>query len=166
MGTKNVFSISAKLFRKPHKNFLAPPDLVSIDSTTLAKANGSSLNVHGEADRPDIWPVVTSDVLRVANMTIGLSASEGRILRQFVDGSSSRTIAHDLAVDHKTVKVCLRGILRKLKASNRTRTALSGIEHEFDQSTVLGQFGARSSEAIAAQSEASSVMDEARDAAQ
>jgi two-component system nitrate/nitrite response regulator NarL len=104
---------------------------------------------------------VTSLIPIAANAPIGLSTAEAQILQQFLGGSSSKAIARDLAISGETVKVHLRAILGKLKARNRTEAALWSIEHGFDRSTIPGQFGVRSWEAMAGQADALNVAGEA-----
>jgi two-component system nitrate/nitrite response regulator NarL len=104
---------------------------------------------------------VISAVPVPANAPIGLSTVEAQILQQFLGGSSSKAIARDLAMSSETVKVHLRAILGKLKASNRAEAALWSIEHGFDRSTIPGQFGVRSWEAMTGQDDALRVVGEA-----
>jgi two-component system nitrate/nitrite response regulator NarL len=69
--------------------------------------------------------------------TNGLSAREMQILQLLVAGSSNKAIARDLTISHETVKVHIRALLRKLKASNRTQAALWGLQHGFRQMGCL-----------------------------
>ncbi|MBX6324075.1 MAG: response regulator transcription factor, partial [Rhodospirillaceae bacterium] len=53
-----------------------------------------------------------------------LSPREWQILRCLVDGDSNKLIAKKLAITEATVKVHLKGALRKIKARNRTQAAV------------------------------------------
>ena len=45
------------------------------------------------------------------------------MLRKLADGKSNKLIAHDLGMAEATVKIHVREIMRKLKATNRTQAA-------------------------------------------
>ena len=54
-----------------------------------------------------------------------LTPRESQILSCLREGSRNKVIAFDLGISESTVKVHVRNILKKLKASNRTQVALS-----------------------------------------
>lgn len=54
-----------------------------------------------------------------------LTLRENQILSCLREGSRNKVIAFDLGISESTVKVHVRNILKKLKASNRTQVALS-----------------------------------------
>jgi len=60
-----------------------------------------------------------------------LTARETDILRQLVLGGSNKVIAHKLGITEATVKVHLKSLLRKLRASNRTQAAIWAQTHGF-----------------------------------
>ncbi len=64
----------------------------------------------------------------------GLSPREMQILRCLLNGSSNKMIANHLHITEATVKVHLKGLLRKINASNRTQAAIwamnNGVEQE------------------------------------
>jgi two-component system nitrate/nitrite response regulator NarL len=58
-----------------------------------------------------------------------LSDREAQILRCLTQGSSNKMIARELGVAEATVKVHIKAILRKVKASNRTQAAMWATGH-------------------------------------
>ncbi|QRM29249.1 response regulator transcription factor [Microvirga sp. VF16] len=58
-----------------------------------------------------------------------LSEREAQILRCLTQGSSNKVIARELGVAEATVKVHIKAILRKVKASNRTQAAMWATGH-------------------------------------
>lgn len=59
----------------------------------------------------------------------GLSERELQILRCLVNGDPNKVIANRLRITEATVKVHIKGVLRKIPASNRTQAAIWAIEH-------------------------------------
>jgi two-component system, NarL family, nitrate/nitrite response regulator NarL len=53
-----------------------------------------------------------------------LSRREVQILRHLMGGESNKAIARELGISEATVKVHLKGLLRKVRASNRTQAAV------------------------------------------
>jgi two-component system nitrate/nitrite response regulator NarL len=62
-------------------------------------------------------------------MPLDLSNREKQILKCLVTGLPNKLIARELDIAEPTVKVHLRGLLRKLKARNRTQAAIWAIEN-------------------------------------
>jgi two-component system nitrate/nitrite response regulator NarL len=58
-----------------------------------------------------------------------LSPREIQILRLLVSGHSNKRIARDLSISDATVKVHMKGLLRKMHASNRTQAAIWAVSH-------------------------------------
>ena len=58
----------------------------------------------------------------------GLSHREGEILSCLVNGESNKAIANRLKITEGTVKVHLKGILKKIKVSNRTQAAIWALQ--------------------------------------
>jgi len=54
----------------------------------------------------------------------GLSLREAQIIRCLLDGDSNKTIANHLNIAEATVKVHLKGLMRKIHVSNRTQAAI------------------------------------------
>lgn len=54
---------------------------------------------------------------------------ERQILEALLRGSSNKTIARQLELSEATVKVHLKGLLRRLRASNRTQAAVWALTH-------------------------------------
>ena len=60
-----------------------------------------------------------------------LSPREQDVLRSLSGGSSNKVIARNMGLSESTVKVHVKGILRKLKARNRTEAAVWARTHGF-----------------------------------
>jgi len=58
-----------------------------------------------------------------------LSEREAQILRCLTQGASNKVIARELGVAEATVKVHIKAILRKVKATNRTQAAIWATGH-------------------------------------
>ncbi|WP_162820180.1 LuxR C-terminal-related transcriptional regulator [Microvirga calopogonii] len=66
-----------------------------------------------------------------------LSEREAQILRHLTRGASNKVIARELGVAEATVKVHIKAILRKVKATNRTQAAIWATGHlDFAQDNV------------------------------
>jgi len=59
----------------------------------------------------------------------GLSAREMQILRFLMSGHSNKAIARELQISEATVKVHLKALLRKIRASNRTQAAVWALNN-------------------------------------
>ncbi len=59
------------------------------------------------------------------------SAREAQILSYLLGGHSNKTIARKLGVTEATVKVHLRGLLRKICVANRTQAAIWALKHGY-----------------------------------
>jgi two-component system, NarL family, nitrate/nitrite response regulator NarL len=70
--------------------------------------------------------VVGPAATAVANQ---LSPREAMILRHLTKGASNKQIARELGLAEATVKVHLKGVLRKMKAANRTQAAMWAQQH-------------------------------------
>jgi len=57
------------------------------------------------------------------------SRREIEILKYLVDGCSNKAIARELGITEATVKVHLKGLLRKIRASNRTQAAVWALNN-------------------------------------
>jgi two-component system nitrate/nitrite response regulator NarL len=73
----------------------------------------------------------------------GLSQREGQILHRLVTGDSNKMIANHLNITEATVKVHLKSLLRKIKASNRTQAAIWALNNGLD-GRMSGDSGADS----------------------
>ncbi len=58
-----------------------------------------------------------------------LSEREGQILHCLVKGFSNKAIARELEVAETTVKVHVKGLMRKVRAANRTQVAIWAMNH-------------------------------------
>jgi two-component system nitrate/nitrite response regulator NarL len=61
--------------------------------------------------------------------TRSLSVRETQILRFLLSGYSNKAIARQLNIAEATVKVHLKGVLRKVNAANRTQAAIWALSH-------------------------------------
>lgn len=82
-----------------------------------------------------------------------LSLRESQVLRWLVDGASNKVIARQMQITETTVKAHIKGLLRKVRATNRTQAAIWAMENVWalqselrildtaDQPTVLAPTG-------------------------
>ena len=56
-----------------------------------------------------------------------LSQREFQVLRGICEGSTNKDIAHELQLTEVTVKMYVRSVCTKLKASNRTQAAIIAL---------------------------------------
>jgi len=68
-----------------------------------------------------------------------LSQREGQVLRCLVDGASNKAIARELEITETTVKAHVKGLLRKMRASNRTQAAIWALENNVRVLEASGQ---------------------------
>lgn len=66
-----------------------------------------------------------------ATSVVGLSDREAQILRCLVNGDPNKVIANRLNITEGTVKVHLKGMLKKINVSNRTQAAIWALHHGF-----------------------------------
>ena len=67
-----------------------------------------------------------------------VSGREGEILRSLLSGHSNKMIARELGISEATVKVHLKGVMRKINAQNRTQAAMWGLANGFgDESSKV-----------------------------
>ena len=62
----------------------------------------------------------------------GLSEREIEILHCLVKGNPNKMIANRLNIKEGTVKTHLKGLLKKINATNRTQAAIWGAKHGLD----------------------------------
>jgi two-component system nitrate/nitrite response regulator NarL len=104
-------------------------ELVMLGETFIPST--SALSLWDEASRqrqarPDGAVVVGPAAAAIANR---LSGRETQILSHLTLGASNKHIARELGVAEATVKVHLKAILRKVKATNRTQAAMWAQQH-------------------------------------
>jgi two-component system nitrate/nitrite response regulator NarL len=68
--------------------------------------------------------------------SIILSERENQILRCLIKGLSNKGIARELRIAEATVKVHVKGILRKVCAKNRTQAAIWALNNMSEVETV------------------------------
>jgi len=61
--------------------------------------------------------------------TVHLSDRESEILQCLVNGASNKAIARELNIAEATVKVHVKGLLRKMQLQNRTQAAIWAVSH-------------------------------------
>lgn len=80
--------------------------------------------VAGEAGPQSAAPLPSSVAPAEAVSEAGLTEREVQILNCLVSGSSNKSIARQLLVTEPTVKAHVKGLLRKIRVSNRTQAAI------------------------------------------
>jgi two-component system nitrate/nitrite response regulator NarL len=68
-----------------------------------------------------------------------LSRREDQILKCLVAGLSNKVIARELNITEATVKVHIKGLLRKTHMTNRTQAAIWALSHNFGGNTSGGR---------------------------
>ena len=106
-------------------------DLVMLGETFIASA--LVLTILDEASqahesRPNMSPSPTA-AKDTATEAHNLSTREAEILRRLMEGESNKVIARKLDVAEATVKVHVKAILRKVRATNRTQAAMWAASH-------------------------------------
>jgi two-component system, NarL family, nitrate/nitrite response regulator NarL len=104
-------------------------ELVMLGETFFAPALALSLwdaASRQRQARPDGAVVIGPGAVAIAGK---LTGRETQILSHLTLGASNKHIARELGVAEATVKVHLKGILRKIKAANRTQAAMWAQQH-------------------------------------
>ena len=101
---------------------LPQADLIPFPPAAGAMAQIVRLDQHKLAPRP---PAASADPQR----RVGLSERESQILCCLVNGLSNKAIARELHITEATVKVHVKGLLRKTRASNRTQVAIWALNN-------------------------------------
>ncbi len=98
------------------ETFIAPAFILSLadHASRLQQAHPNGADASGPA---------------AAAIASRLSPREAMILRRLTLGASNKQIARELGLAEATVKVHLKGILRKVKAANRTQAAMWAQQH-------------------------------------
>ncbi|WP_207477348.1 LuxR C-terminal-related transcriptional regulator [Arenibaculum pallidiluteum] len=71
------------------------------------------------------------EILSAAPSPRGLSRRETQILQRLLGGDSNKMIANALGISEATIKVHLKGLLRKIDATNRTQAAIWALNNGF-----------------------------------
>ncbi len=90
---------------------------------------------------PGFTPVVGT----AKDLTVDFSPRERAILGYLIQGASNKVIARRLGIADGTVKVGVKMILRKIKATNRTQAAIWALQHD-SFGRFLGEVANRSDE--------------------
>ena len=122
----------------PHPG-LAAADLTRTGNGSTAMAAGGvqhglpAMQQHALTNRqaaPDLpLPSVHTDGL--TDRAVKLSDREAEILQCLVNGASNKAIARDLKIAEATVKVHLKGLLRKMRLQNRTQAAIWAVNNAY-----------------------------------
>jgi two-component system nitrate/nitrite response regulator NarL len=108
----------------PKAALLKALELVMLGETFLPASVSFELLEQGL--RPQLWDGRAAPIPNIPEGMGKLSKREAQILHCLTQGASNKLIARELGVAEATVKVHLKGILRKLKAANRTQAAILG----------------------------------------
>ncbi len=94
------------------------------------------LMMMGETGFPsNLAPLLVNGISRVEPMShvslgsYGLSEREGQIIRCLSQGDSNKQIANRLGITEATVKVHMKSLMRKIRASNRTQAAIWALHN-------------------------------------
>ena len=68
---------------------------------------------------------------RLSEQSVQLSEREAQILGCLVEGAPNKQIARGLGITEATVKVHIKGLLRKLRVNNRTQAAVWGLHNPY-----------------------------------
>lgn len=68
---------------------------------------------------------------RLTEQSVQLSEREAQILGCLVEGAPNKQIARGLGITEATVKVHIKGLLRKLRVNNRTQAAVWGLHNPY-----------------------------------
>ena len=117
-----------------------------LESTTSQDGFRQSLDLVVSGER--IFPSRIKDPTAMArsradtdrgSLPSSLSVRELEILRHLASGQANKVIANDLRITEATVKVHVKGILRKIGATNRTQAAIWAIHNGLRPIYVGGQ---------------------------
>jgi len=120
---------SLDLVLSDHRLF--PADIMSLITSGVRVEGGNGRAV--DADR-------TSDGNDHLALSPPLSRREYQVMRCLAIGLSNKTIARELNITEGTVKVHVKGLLRKVKAANRTQLAIWALR----QANMMGIESGRS----------------------
>ena len=84
----------------------------------------SSLPAGGDENQTALPHAITSD----PQLKVALSKREQQIIDCLVCGLPNKSIARELNITEATVKVYVKGLLRKIKVSNRTQVAIWALQ--------------------------------------
>ncbi len=98
-------------------------------------------SVNGGAGVPFVAapPVPASAALAERSSTPALSEREGQILGRLTRGLSNKAIARELDIAETTVKVHVKGLMRKVRVANRTQVAIWAMNHYFTPEGAAAQ---------------------------
>jgi two-component system, NarL family, nitrate/nitrite response regulator NarL len=131
--------------RLGHQNIIAADGVLSLQTSAEVMAQSLRVMQLGERTVPTDFimslvgprafnlsdtdaPAETADVALPLGEQLP-SRRETEILRCLVNGSTNKGIARQLGITEATVKVHLKGLLRKIRASNRTQAAIWAINN-------------------------------------
>lgn len=113
---------------------------------TLVRPVGSAASAPPGAGPPAVHPGATPGGSTPGGSSLGgrattltLSHREAQILLCLVKGFSNKLIARELEITEATVKVHLKGLMRKVGAANRTQAAIWAINNYFTTDEVATQ---------------------------
>jgi DNA-binding NarL/FixJ family response regulator len=102
--------------------YCLPPDLPATAASSLA--SGDHVAPSQLVYDPSVQAARAPFRYGLTERECNLTAREYDVLRSLREGHQNKIIAHQLGISESTVKVHLRNIMKKLRASNRTQAAL------------------------------------------
>jgi two-component system nitrate/nitrite response regulator NarL len=111
----------------PKAALLKALELVMLGETFIPAS--VSLELLKQEPRPQLWDGRVAPVPNTPEGMGKLSKRETQIIRCLTQGASNKLIARELGLAEATVKVHIKGILRKVKADNRTQAAMWAKAH-------------------------------------
>lgn len=84
-------------------------------------------------------PMLAPAALAERSNTPVLSEREGQILCCLTRGLSNKAIARELDIAETTVKVHIKGLMRKVRVANRTQVAIWAMNHYFTPAEAAAQ---------------------------
>ena len=121
-----------------------PPRGSTASLVPFARPGSSAIQASGDGRGPgngttkSVVHTIFSEVSGIGR-TMSLSERERQILRCLMDGAANKTIARQLTITEATVKVHIKGLLRKIRVNNRTQAAVWGLNNTevFGQGPVI-----------------------------
>lgn len=120
-------NISGEVLQRALEFVLLGQRLFPAPQTTVSV--GSQIGI--EPPPTSLRAAPTYERSRLVERNVQLSEREAQILGCLVEGASNKQIARDLGITEATVKVHIKGLLRKLRVSNRTQAAVWGLHNPY-----------------------------------
>jgi two-component system nitrate/nitrite response regulator NarL len=130
----DLVMLGQKFFSLPPLEMLSPEETgpLSTGRPLLAERWHVTGPILGKIQQDDTYtqpPAPAAEVPSLAEGDFALSDRERQILSCLIHGQSNKVIARELDIAEATVKVHVKGLLRKLRAANRTQAAVWALKH-------------------------------------